>query len=95
MLADIGVDATGLVTVKERPTSSKLRVIAHSQQVVRVDSEQTSDLHEIDEDELLGRVAEKFTDADACAISDYAKGVVSPRVAQHIVQLARQQSNRW
>ena len=92
MLADIGVDATGLVTVKERPTSSKLRVIAHSQQVVRVDSEQTSDLHEIDEDELLGRVGEKFTDADACAISDYAKGVVSLRVAQRIIQLAREQN---
>ena len=88
MLAELGVDAEGLVTVDDRLTSSKLRVIAHSQQVVRVDSEQTSELGAKEEDELLSRVAESFSDVDACAVSDYGKGVVSSRVAQRIIQLA-------
>ena len=92
MLGEIGVDATGLLALDDRPTSSKLRVIAHSQQVVRVDSEQTSQLRASEEDELLNRVAERFSDVDACAISDYGKGVVSPRVAQRIIELAGEQN---
>jgi len=92
MLGDIGVDATGLLALDDRPTSSKLRVIAHSQQVVRVDSEQTSELRASEEDELLNHVAERFPDVDACAISDYGKGVVSPRVARRIIELAGEQN---
>ena len=92
MLGEIGVDATGLLALDDRPTSSKLRVIAHSQQVVRVDSEKTSELRASEEDDLLNRVAERFSDVDACAISDYGKGVVSPRVARRIIELAAEQN---
>jgi D-beta-D-heptose 7-phosphate kinase/D-beta-D-heptose 1-phosphate adenosyltransferase len=91
ILAETGVDAKGLLTVNDRPTSSKLRVIAHSQQVVRVDSEQTSALGRGAEDELLDRVEETLSGVDACAISDYGKGVLSPRVAQRVIQLAIEQ----
>ncbi len=92
MLAEISVDAKGLLTLDDRPTSSKLRVIAHSQQVVRVDSEQTSALLQYEEDDLLGRAEERISDVDACAISDYGKGVVSPRVARRVIQFAREQN---
>src|SRR5262249_36539444 len=38
ILAEAGVEADGLLVDAERQTSTKTRVIAHSQQVVRLDS---------------------------------------------------------
>ena len=91
ILIETGVDTKGLFTVADRPTSSKLRVIARSQQVVRVDSERISGLEADAEDELLSSIEERLSGADACVISDYGKGVVSSRVAQHVIQSASEQ----
>ena len=90
VLIETGVDTKGLFTVGDRPTSSKLRVIAHSQQVVRVDAERISELEAGAEDDLLSGIEERLYGVDACAISDYGKGVISPRVARRVIQLARE-----
>jgi rfaE bifunctional protein kinase chain/domain len=37
-LAEANVDAGGLIACDDRPTTAKLRVIAHNQQVLRIDS---------------------------------------------------------
>src|SRR5258708_39072290 len=46
-LRDSGADVAGVVTDPSRPTTRKTRVVAHSQQVMRVDREHT---HAIQED---------------------------------------------
>src|SRR5262249_22786394 len=43
-LADVGVDLRALVTDASRPTTLKMRVVAHNQQVVRVDTEEDGEL---------------------------------------------------
>jgi D-beta-D-heptose 7-phosphate kinase/D-beta-D-heptose 1-phosphate adenosyltransferase len=40
VLQEHKIDATGLVVDDGRPTTTKTRIVAHNQQVVRVDSEQ-------------------------------------------------------
>jgi D-beta-D-heptose 7-phosphate kinase/D-beta-D-heptose 1-phosphate adenosyltransferase len=93
MLADAlqrtGVGATGLIRDPGRPTTTKTRIIAHSQQVVRIDCEYKSDLTLAVEDGLLSWVESSIGDIDACILSDYSKGVVSPRLAEKVIQLAR------
>src|ERR1700719_353583 len=44
MFEDLGVDAQGLVTLGDRPTTRKTRVVAHNQQVVRADWESSAPL---------------------------------------------------
>ena len=83
-----GVDDEGLITDDERPTTTKTRIVAHSQQVVRVDSEQRAPLRIELEDALLGWMAKRLGDADACVLSDYDKGVVSSRLAERFIRLA-------
>ena len=88
-LAERGVDPAGLIVDGDRPTTTKTRVVAHSQQVVRVDSERRTSLRAELEDALLSWVEEALDIADACVLSDYAKGVVSPQLAAGFIRLAR------
>ncbi len=68
-------DRSGIFTVKNRPTAIKTRVIAHQQQVVRVDQESTCPLpHKTRENIFSFIQQEKF---DGLIISDYKKGIIS------------------
>ena len=89
-LVRCGVDAGGLVVDDERPTTTKTRIVAHSQQVVRVDSEQQATLRVELENMLLQWTESRLPEAHACVLSDYDKGVVSPRLAERCIWLARE-----
>jgi D-beta-D-heptose 7-phosphate kinase/D-beta-D-heptose 1-phosphate adenosyltransferase len=89
LLRGAGLETQGLVVVEDRWTTTKTRLIAHSQQVVRVDYERPDPLPAGAEDELLAWVEGELSQADACVLSDYLKGVLSPRVAEHVIALAR------
>jgi rfaE bifunctional protein kinase chain/domain len=88
-LRQAGVDAEGVVVDDERPTTTKLRIVADRQQVVRVDSEWREPLRNELQDTLLQWVEERVGDTDACLLSDYNKGVVSSRLAKRFIWLAR------
>jgi rfaE bifunctional protein kinase chain/domain len=87
MLAEIEVDVASLVTV-ERPTTTKTRIVARSQQVVRVDEEEESDLDGADVDRLLTRVNTAVAKADALVLEDYNKGVLVGRVIEASIRAA-------
>jgi D-beta-D-heptose 7-phosphate kinase/D-beta-D-heptose 1-phosphate adenosyltransferase len=84
-----GVDAEGLLSVDGRQTTTKTRIVAHNQQVVRVDREQRAPLSTTDEDRLLRWVEARLPAVGACILSDYAKGIVSVRLAEELIRLAR------
>ncbi|HEY0614231.1 MAG TPA: D-glycero-beta-D-manno-heptose-7-phosphate kinase [Candidatus Elarobacter sp.] len=82
MFDDLGVDARGLVTLTDRPTTRKTRVVAHSQQVVRADWESTAPLREEDRDRIVEHAGRIARDADAVVLSDYAKGFLSRQIVE-------------
>jgi D-beta-D-heptose 7-phosphate kinase/D-beta-D-heptose 1-phosphate adenosyltransferase len=88
-LEAVGVDITGLVEDAGRPTTTKTRVMAHGQQVLRVDAEDRTALPEGPEAALLDWVRGHAAGVDAVVISDYGKGVVSETVAQGVIEAAR------
>jgi rfaE bifunctional protein, domain I len=83
-----GVSPENLVELENYPTTVKTRVIAHNQQVVRVDHE----LHEIlgpdEEAKIIECVRKKITESDAVVISDYAKGLLTDVVIAEAVSAA-------
>jgi rfaE bifunctional protein kinase chain/domain len=87
-----GVVAEGIVVDDGRPTTTKTRIVAHNQQVLRVDAERRAPLRIELENTLLRWVETRVTDADVCVLSDYAKGVVSTRLAECFIHMARQTS---
>jgi len=88
-LAARGADVMGVLTDPSRATTRKTRIVAHSQQVVRVDHEQTHPIGEAVARRLLDRLQRAIQMADALIVSDYNKGVFTPAVAHATVQAAR------
>jgi rfaE bifunctional protein kinase chain/domain len=89
-LIQYGMDCEGLIVDHERPTTTKTRIVAKNQQVVRVDSEQRTALPIHLEDVLLRWAGKHLQEVDACILSDYAKGVVSTQLADCFVHMTRQ-----
>lgn len=79
-----------LVVAKGRPSTTKTRIIAHNQLVVRADREQRTPVNGQVEQRILASLNQALEDADAFVVSDYDKGVVTPRVLQGILDVAYQ-----
>jgi len=88
MLGAMSASLGSLVTVN-RPTTTKTRVVARSQQVVRVDEEDDADLAGDDVHRLLFAVRNAVAEADALVLEDYNKGVLVPQVIQAAMDAAR------
>jgi D-beta-D-heptose 7-phosphate kinase/D-beta-D-heptose 1-phosphate adenosyltransferase len=84
-LEDQALATDGVVIDPERLTTTKTRVIAHGQQVVRTDVEQRVPLSEPVHRKLLEFALAHVRDVDAVVISDYAKGVVTEELAQAVI----------
>ncbi len=85
-LAAQGIGLERLLVAEDRPTTTKTRVIAHSQQVVRIDREDRCPFPPAQEEELLRLIDERLPGVDASVLSDYAKGLVSPALAQRLIR---------
>ena len=80
----------GILSLPDRRTTLKTRIIAHHQQVLRAD-EESREMFPKNVIEDLWRQAERaLPDADAVLISDYGKGVVStPLLSYLLTEIAR------
>ena len=80
-----------LVVDEGRPSTTKTRIIAHSQLVVRADREQRSPVNGHVEARILSSLKLALQDADAFVVSDYDKGVVTQRILGQILPSAYEQ----
>ena len=71
------VGCSGLTPVRDRFTATKTRIVAHQQQVVRVDRESRGPINARTTAALLRRVDAMLPEADAVSVGDYGKGVVT------------------
>lgn len=83
-----GIGCDGILTDQSRPTTRKTRVVAHNQQLVRFDTEKTDAISGVLEARICRYVAACIRSASALVVSDYAKGVVTPRVMADLTDLA-------
>jgi len=88
MLKQVRTETRSLVSV-DRPTTTKTRVLARSQQLVRYDEEDDSDLTGTDIDRILDALKIAIAGADAVVLEDYNKGVLIPTVIARAIQWAR------
>lgn len=80
--------ASYLLTDRTRPTTLKTRYVANSQQLLRADLEVASPLSAEMEEQVLMRAKSALAGCDVVILSDYAKGVLSPRVVAEILRMA-------
>lgn len=90
LLDDLDVRSEGILVCKERPTTVKTRVVAHGQQVVRVDRGSRQAVDRRDLTRLRQHLEGQVGQLDAVIVSDYAKGVISGRLLEPLMALARE-----
>src|SRR6185436_12355360 len=85
-----GVGHRTLVFSRARSTTVKTRLVANNQQVARVDDEDATPLTTMEERQILTRTLQRLPQASVLVLSDYAKGVLSPRVLRTGINAARE-----
>lgn len=89
ILQEKGLSTDGLVQAPDRLTTVKERIIAGSQQVVRVDTETDAPLTAPLQEALLQRVQQLLPGCQVVIFEDYDKGVLGPEVIAAILGQAR------
>jgi rfaE bifunctional protein kinase chain/domain len=90
-LRDLGVQDQYLLVDESRPSTTKTRIIAHSQLVVRADRESRSPVTGKLEEKIVSSLKDALKQADAFVVSDYDKGVVTPSILREILPVAYEQ----
>jgi len=80
LIEEKGIPTKNLVADPRRATTEKIRIVAHSQQVVRADFESAEPMRDAVLKKLLAAVKAAVSGAKAVVVSDYGKGVVTEDV---------------
>jgi rfaE bifunctional protein kinase chain/domain len=90
LLNDSKVSADGILIDESRPTTTKTRVIADSQHVVRIDKESKEYLNSKMEGKIFDYVKKNINDLDGIILQDYNKGVLTESLITKIVKEANE-----
>jgi D-beta-D-heptose 7-phosphate kinase / D-beta-D-heptose 1-phosphate adenosyltransferase len=92
LLTSLSIGCAGIIADQDRPTSTKIRIIAERQQIVRMDREEATPIN-VTQAERLVEATRKALDSkaspDGLILSDYAKGCLTPDLLKEVIALAR------
>jgi D-beta-D-heptose 7-phosphate kinase/D-beta-D-heptose 1-phosphate adenosyltransferase len=89
LLRDHQIGCKSLLVAAERPTSVKTRIVAHKQQVVRIDRESRAALGKDQTARLLKLLESAIPEAAAVIVGDYGKGVVTQDLLNELKKICR------
>lgn len=84
------IGCRGLVTSSVRQTGLKTRIVAQTQQVVRIDRESRDELSSALTKKLLANIKAQLSKTDAVIVGDYGKGVVTQSLLNELKPLCRE-----
>ncbi len=90
-LCDRGLNCDGLIRSHDRITTIKERIIASSQQVVRVDTETDRYITDAERTQLVAKAKELIPSCHVIIFEDYDKGVLSKEAIAEITNFANEQ----
>ncbi len=88
-LLEKGIGADGVIEDDSRPTTLKTRVVAHHQQVVRIDREKIDAISAGASDKIIAYIKSVIDEMDAVIIEDYGKGVISSKLLKEVLTIAK------
>jgi D-beta-D-heptose 7-phosphate kinase/D-beta-D-heptose 1-phosphate adenosyltransferase len=89
LLTEHRIGCRSLLTTPNRPTSVKTRIVAHKQQVVRIDREAKDGLTAAQTRRLVAALQKAIPRSAAVIVGDYGKGVVTQPLLDEIKRLCR------
>ncbi len=94
LLKKLKFDTKGIIIDKERPTTVKTRIIAHNQQMLRIDREEINPINDNIRKKIITNIKNNLKNIDAVVISDYAKGVITSELLTELIALLKN-SNKF
>jgi D-glycero-beta-D-manno-heptose-7-phosphate kinase len=95
-LIEAGAETSGVLSDQTRPTTYKTRILAHSlahsQQMIRADRESRAPITRDMEDRIISVFNEALNDSDAVIISDYDKGLLTPRLLSATIEASHKRN---
>ena len=85
----LGLSTAGIIKDNSRPTTAKTRVIAHSQHVLRVDSEIKDDVSGNTRKKIIDFFVKNIKSFAAVILQDYNKGVLTKEMISQVITLCR------
>jgi len=99
ILSEKGIDTSALITVENRPTISKQRLIGlaqhrHQQQLIRFDHESTEALSESENKKILQLYQDLLKEVDIVCLQDYNKGLLSETLCTNMIEAAKKANKK-
>lgn len=88
LMTQAGINNNGIIVDKKRPTTSKLRVIAGKQHVVRIDKENKEYISGEVENKIINFLKKNLNSLDGIILEDYNKGVLTKKVINSAIEIA-------
>jgi rfaE bifunctional protein kinase chain/domain len=87
---EANISTDGIYASSNRRTTVKTRVLSNNQQLLRIDSEDTTLIDSTEEGELLKQITSVLeSEIDGIIFEDYNKGVLTPRLISAVLALAK------
>jgi D-beta-D-heptose 7-phosphate kinase/D-beta-D-heptose 1-phosphate adenosyltransferase len=90
-----GASTAGILASRDRRTTQKTRIIAHQQQVVRLDHEDDGVPVGAEARRLRDTVLRQLARTDVLVVSDYGKGVIGPELLRAIADTRDRRGLTW
>lgn len=88
LLNEQKINRNGIIEDDSRPTTTKTRVIADSQHIVRIDKENKEVLNKNIQNKIFEYVSSIIKKLDGIILQDYNKGVLSSSLIKQLIKLA-------
>lgn len=89
LIQEKGIHTEGIFRFVHRPTTSKMRIIAHNQQILRIDKEDNRPITEETEKKIIQFTNQILPEMDGVICSDYRKGVLTEKVIKNLMHRAQ------
>ncbi len=90
LLSESKITDDGIIIDETRPTTTKTRVIADSQHVVRIDKESKDYINDEMQNKIFGFIESQINSLDGIILQDYNKGVLTEKLIERIIKLANE-----
>ena len=89
LIQEKGINTEGIFRFVHRPTTSKMRIIAHNQQILRIDKEDNRPITEETENKIINFTNRILPEMSGVICSDYQKGILTEKVVKNLMHRAQ------
>jgi len=86
------IEDEGIIIDNERPTTTKTRIIADNQHIVRIDKESKAYISSKIEEKISIFLASTIDNLDGIILQDYNKGILTPSLISKIISIANKKN---